>query len=512
MATITGLLAAASMMPVTVVTGSETRPSTTARVLWIGGTAKPTFMIDGDIWFRVQTTGPSLPEFVTTSLGTVTQNVAYSKTLILNGTSPFTFTVTAGTLPAGLTIHSTTGTVSGTPTAATSYSFSVRATNAVGNTTQTFTGTVSASAVIPVITTTTLSSLTQGTVFSQTLQATGTTPMTWTISAGTLPSGLTLNSSNGTITGTPTGSGAYSFTVQASNTAGLDTQAYTGTIAATGTAPTITTTALDALVVGTPFSQTLNKTGSTPMTWGVSAGTIPGGLTINSSTGTISGNPTTAASYSFTVQATNSFGSDTQVYTGSVTGSGPTDIYSIFGLTNPGSLTSYSDGVVGGWQTHQYYQSTSIGALPTGTKIIGARLYLPVGSAHIGQAWKAATYLNPGSYINSAATIDTTATFNAAASKVNGATLVQGWNEVLFPAEYDVVPQSGSWLIGTMIGNGTLYLYDTSVTSAEIQNPQGKNFFLAPRETGSVPIPRSLYLAGTSTAAWYGVDVIMRVP
>lgn len=78
-------------------------------------------------------------------------------------------------------------------------------------------------------------------------------------------------------------------------------------------APTITTTSLNALQVGVAFSQQLAATGDTA-TW---SGTVPDGLTLSSS-GLLSGTPTTAGAYSFTVTATNAGGSDDQVYTGTI--------------------------------------------------------------------------------------------------------------------------------------------------------------------------------------------------
>lgn len=508
MATITGLIAAASMLPVTVVTGNEARPVTPARVLWIGGATKPSFMAEGDIWFRVQASGPTLPEFVTTTLNTITQSVPFSQTVVLNGTPPFTFAVTIGTLPAGLSIHSTTGVISGTPTASGTYSFTLQVTNAIGSVTRNFTGNVSSTAVVPTITTTVLDTMTQGTAFAQTLNASGTTPFTWTIAVGTIPSGLVLNSSTGTITGTPTGTGAYSFTIQASNIAGSHSQAYSGTITTTGAIPVITTTSLNPMQAGISFTQTINRTGSTPMTWGILAGTIPTGLSLNSSTGVISGTPTTAGPYSFTVQATNSLGSSSQAYSPTVASSSAADVFSIFGATT-WPLSSYTDGVVGGWQTHQYYQFAGDPTLSVGSKIIGARLYVPAGSAHIGQSWKAGVHLNPGSYISAASSFDT-AIFNTNGTQKLGSALVEGWNEILFNLEYDVVAPGGSWLIGTMIANGTRYLHDNTYTTNAVKNPQGKNFYLA--ELGGAAVTRSLYLNGTTTARWYGVDVLMRIP
>ena len=62
---------------------------------------------------------------------------------------------------------------------------------------------------------------------------------------------------------------------------------------AAATAPTITTTALPDGVLDTVYSQTIQKTGSDPITFAVQSGTLPAGLTLNTTTGVISGTPTT---------------------------------------------------------------------------------------------------------------------------------------------------------------------------------------------------------------------------
>jgi formylglycine-generating enzyme required for sulfatase activity len=77
-----------------------------------------------------------------------------------------------------------------------------------------------------------------------------------------------------------------------------------------GTAPAITTATLPDGTEGTAYNQTLAATGDTPVTWSIDSGTLPAGLTLQSDT--ISGTPTAANTYTFTVKATNAAGSNTK--------------------------------------------------------------------------------------------------------------------------------------------------------------------------------------------------------
>lgn len=76
---------------------------------------------------------------------------------------------------------------------------------------------------------------------------------------------------------------------------------------ASGTAPTITTTSLPGGTAGVAYSQTLTATGTAPITWSITAGSI-NPLLLNGSTGAITGTPSTPTTLSATFRATNSFG------------------------------------------------------------------------------------------------------------------------------------------------------------------------------------------------------------
>lgn len=216
--------------------GTEARPNV-AMVVWIGGTTRPTNMLDGDLWYSTESipSGDTAPVVTLTSLGTLTVGVAKSVAMTATGTAPISFSIPTGSLPAGLSVSGNN--ITGTPTAAGAYSFILRASNAVGSADQTISGSVSATATAPVITTTTAPTMTAGSVVSWSPTATGTSPITWGVSAGALPAGVGINSSTGALSGTPTAAGAFSFTLQATNSVGSDTQAFTGSVSAPAVAP-----------------------------------------------------------------------------------------------------------------------------------------------------------------------------------------------------------------------------------------------------------------------------------
>ncbi len=237
-------------------------------------------------------------DITTTTLPAATVGAAYSQQLVAaGGSTPYSWSLEAGSPPPGLTL-SAAGVVSGTPTGAGSTTFTVRATDAASRTaTQSLTLTVNASLGIS---TTTLPEGTVGMSYSQQLSASGgVAPYTWTLSSGSLPGGLEL-SSGGLVSGTPTTSGSATFTVRvADGSAQQANQALTLTVLA---ALGITTTTLPAATSGVAYSQALTATGgATPYSWTVASGVLPDGLSLSGG-GMLSGTPTTAGDYSFTVQ------------------------------------------------------------------------------------------------------------------------------------------------------------------------------------------------------------------
>lgn len=79
--------------------------------------------------------------------------------------------------------------------------------------------------------------------------------------------------------------------------------------------PTITTASLPNGEAGTTYNQTLEATGSDTITWSVTSGSLPAGLTLDRSTGEIAGTPTTVETSNFTVKAENDYGNDSTQFT-----------------------------------------------------------------------------------------------------------------------------------------------------------------------------------------------------
>jgi hypothetical protein len=297
------------------------------------------------------------------SLPAGTAGTAYSQSVsATGGTGSYTFSVSAGTLPAGLTLNASTGAITGTPSASGTGNFTITATD--GNSA---TGSRAYIVTINPAITVNPSSLANGTVgiaYSQTVSATGGTgTYTFTVSAGALPAGLTLNSGTGVVSGTPSASGSSSFTITATDgNSATGSRAYSASIAA---GINVSPSSLPAATVGVPYSQTISAGGGTGgFTYAVTSGALPAGLALNPSTGALTGTPTSATSATFTVTATDS---------SSATGSRSYTLTVNPAITvNPASLpagtvgTAYSQAVSATGGTGSYTFSVSAGSLPAG--------------------------------------------------------------------------------------------------------------------------------------------------
>jgi hypothetical protein len=238
-----------------------------------------------------------------------TVDTAYSQTVTAsNGTAPYSYAVTSGTLPSGLTL-SGAGELSGTPDTDGAYSFDVTATDTYGAT-----GTASYSLAIgvqaPITNAVTLTVAANAPAQAVTLDITGGAATS--VAVATAASHGTATASGTAIHYTPAAgySGTDSFTYTATNAAGTSSPA---TVTVTVTAPTLALSpaagALPAGTVGEAYSQTFTTTnGTAPYSYAVTSGVLPAGLVLDGATGTIDGTPTAAGSFDFTVTVTDTYG------------------------------------------------------------------------------------------------------------------------------------------------------------------------------------------------------------
>jgi uncharacterized protein YhjY with autotransporter beta-barrel domain len=307
------------------------------------------------------------------SLPSGTVSASYSQTLsAAGGVAPYAYAITAGVLPTGLTLSSTTGEISGAPTAAGTFNVTISATDSSGGAgPYTASQAYSLTIATPTLTVSpgALPAASVGAAYSQTLTASGgTAGYSYAISAGALPAGLTLTTS-GVLSGAPTTGGTFNFTVTATDSSG-GAGPYQASRALTLTVnpPTISLapTTLPDATLNLAYSQTVSASGGVGgYAYAVTAGALPTGLSL-SANGAMSGAPTVSGTFNFTISATDA-----------ATGAGPYTGARAFTLRVLGSTLSLSGGTLPQAQVGTPYSQTltlSGGQAPYGYAVTGGVL------------------------------------------------------------------------------------------------------------------------------------------
>ena len=270
-------------------------------------------LVDGTFVTKLYATnaGGVANQTLTITFASKLPQITSASTATARAGAPFSHRITAlnlprsfgaASLPAGLTLNGTSGVISGTPTTPGNRTATISASNTAGTDTKTLT--FSILPAVPVITSAGTSNATFGTAYSHQITATN---IPTRFSATSLPAGLTINATSGLLSGTPLGEGTFAAKVYAMNAGGTGNR--TLTIAIASKMPQITSAATATARAGTLFSYRITAA-NLPKTFG--AASLPGGLTVNATSGYITGIPTTAGNATVNITASNTAGTATK--------------------------------------------------------------------------------------------------------------------------------------------------------------------------------------------------------
>ena len=297
-----------------------------------------------------------------------TAQADYNVTLApIGGTPPYTWSLSPGspTLPDSLELTPSNGKILGVPTTATATKLiEFRLQDSKGKSVQKVLAiTVNAAPIPLAIITNSLPTGSINQLYAFALSPTGgTSPYTWNLKNGSppLPNGLTLTA-NGIISGTPTvtSTATHTFTLTDVTTVTVEKALH---LSINAIALSITTNSLPQGTANQNYSAQLAASGGTGVdTWGLAGGSpaLPTGLTLNASTGLISGVPTGLSSLTHTFTVTDQTPPTPQTSTKT--------LQLIIGAAPPDLIISSSSPLPSGTVT-QPYNVTLIASGGTGTK------------------------------------------------------------------------------------------------------------------------------------------------
>ena len=361
--TVSGTPTATLVTTTFTVTATDTASATSAKTFTL--TVNPALVTTQAVPSVTGTNGTSIPPFTpVTATG---------------GTLPYSFALAGGTLPPGMTFNTGTGQVSGTPTASlATTTFTVTVSDAAGAiSAKTFALTVN-----PGLATTQLvasKSGTSGTLipsFTPVTASGGTVPYAFALSGGVLPAGMSFTIGTGLVSGTPsTTLATTTFTVMVTDAAGATsakTFALTVNAALVITQAVPSTTGTSGTLIP-PFTPVTATGGTVPLAYALSGGTLPSSMSFSTSSGQVSGTPTTTlATTTFTVTVTDAAGATSSKTFTLRVNTALTTTQAVASRTgDSGTAIATFTPVTAGGGTTPYAFALSGGTLPTGLTYSG---------------------------------------------------------------------------------------------------------------------------------------------
>jgi len=264
--------------------------------------------VEATLTLTLQNPAGGVPSITSsTAAQTATAGVVFPSYTITGSDSPTSYA--ASGLPIGLIVDTNTGVISGTATQTGTFPVTITATNGSGSGSSQFTLTVTAPTLSFSNKAFTLQ--TADTTAAPT-PTTGFVPTSYTLQSGTLPAGLMLDAGTGRISGTPTQTATATLTIRGTRAGvtaeGTITVTVNTALATINSPPTFSATKGTSLAAGPGNYQITTATSAsvaTPTSFVIVSGTLAPGLTLNTSSGVISGTPNTEGVFTVGLAANN---------------------------------------------------------------------------------------------------------------------------------------------------------------------------------------------------------------